>query len=361
MKIAVKSEINFRNTDEYPIDEFSIAVIYFNSEENSADFAFQTIDFPTDVVYNPYEELIDSINPLCSIPNLASDFYVLDYTSQQITIALVKCDALKPKYKIGSMEFSRALLRIYEDNDFGFLEECLVPLSYPSSTQVDSISSSHLPTIENYLQEQATEIRRVYYPGAGLDFSPFQLFGKYIDGVHVYYTDYMSILEIDMVIQRLEGSVNTRILTPQDFRQDNWEDFWPKYMSLTEMMGCDPKEAWARKFDFCSKDLNCMLTYLGTEGVQTVKILCENQLAPDVLVLQDHGGSTNYALFSGENSFLHEAMQNCLPKYILMDPTGAEDTKIWSGYEQVTQAYLPKVYESLSQNKNPRALFKREK
>jgi hypothetical protein len=126
------------------------------------------------------------------------------------------------------------------------------------------------------------------------------------------------------------------------------------------MMGRDPREAWGRKFEFYSKELNCTLTYLGTEGVQTAKVLCDNELAPDVLVLQDHGYGGNYASFGGENCFLHQAMQECLPKYILMDPE-EPNNPLWLGYEQVTQTYLPEAYESLPQNRNARALFRRKK
>ncbi len=78
-------------------------------------------------------------------------------------------------------------------------------------------------------------------------------------------------------------------MTPQDFKQNNWEGFWPKYKSWNEMMRRNPKESWGRKFEFHSKELICTLTYLGIEGVQTAQILCDNELAPDVLVLQDHG------------------------------------------------------------------------
>ena len=354
MKIAIKIKINLRNTDQYSIDELSVAVIQFNSEGNSADFVFDTIGFDAKVVYKPHPEF--DILLMDYVELAGEDYYVLDYSAKQMIIAFEQCDALQPKYKIDYMELDKALLIIYQSNDFTFLEEHLVPLAYPTSSKPDTIGSDHLPTIENYLQKHSVEIRRVYYPGAAIDFSPFQLFGKFIDGVDVYYTDYMSIPEIDKVIKRLEGSINTCVLTPQDFMQENWVDFWPKYMSWTEMMGRDPKDAWGRKFEFHSKELNCTLTYLGTEGVQTAKVLCHNGLAPDVLVLQDHGYGGNYASFGGENSFLHQAMQHCLPKYILMDPK-ERNNPLWPGYEQVTQVYLPEGYVSLPQNGNSRALF----
>jgi hypothetical protein len=333
--------------------------VHFNSEGNNSDFIFNTIDFYSDVAYNPDEEFIDLLYSVAHMPELNCDFYVLEYNAQGITFAPKECETCQPKFKIETLAFGKALLTIHQTNDFAFLEEHLVPLAYPTSSKQDTIGSDHLPSIENYLQKHSEEIKRVYYPGAGLDFSPLQLFGRYIEGVDVYYTDYMSIPEIDKVIKRLEGSINTHILTPQDFMQENWVDFWPKYMSWTEMMGRDPKDAWGRKFEFHSKELNCTLTYLGTEGVQTAKVLCHNGLAPDVLVLQDHGYGGNYASFGGENSFLHQAMQHCLPKYILMDPK-ERNNPLWPGYEQVTQVYLPEAYMSLPQNRNARALFKKK-
>lgn len=288
-------------------------------------------------------------------------FYVLEYNDKGIDLTQDFHDSLQLQSKIDSDELARALHYIAEDNDFSYLEKMLLPLD-TKPIPLDQITSDNdLPTLEYYLQKHNSEIKRVYYPGAGLDFSPLQLFGRHIKGVELFFTDYMSIEELNKIIESLESNINTSVLAPQDFNQESWEDFWPTNVNRDEMMGHDPAEAWGKKFEFQSINLDCTLTYLGTEGVQTAKILCENQLAPDVLVLQDHGGSTNYTLFSGENSYLHQVMKNSLPKYILMDPSGAEDTQIWLGYVQVTQVYCPKVHESLPQNRNPRALFKKIK
>jgi hypothetical protein len=360
MKIAIKPNINFRQTQYYPFDELSFVVIHFEEDGDQTDFIFNTIDYYTVKDFKPsdYDTFIDLTYDL-AINFEYNYFHVIEKNEEGLVLTQEFHNSLQIKHKIDPDELAKALDYIAEDKDFSFFEKSLVPVDHLHTVSTPVLSKNELPTLEDYLQKHGLEMKRVYYPGAGMDFSPLQLFGRFIKGVDLYFTDYMFIPELYTILERLENNVRTNILKPQDFNQESWEDFWPTNIGREEMMGHDPDQAWCKKFDFQSKDLDCSLTYLGTEGVQTAKILCENQLAPDVLVLQDHGYGGNYALFGGENSFLYQAMQNCLPKYILLDPTGAGDAKIWQGYEQVTQAYMPKAYESLPQNRNPRALFKR--
>jgi hypothetical protein len=363
MKIAIKSKRPFRDNGPSQVDELLFCAILFD-DTDQVDFVFNTVDFDKHANFNPvdFDTFCDLLFEL-GVKSKNDFFYVLEYNEKGIVLTQDFHDSLPLQSKIDSDELARALQYIAEEKDFSYLKKMLLPLDTKPIPLDQITSDNNLPTLKNYLQKHSSEIKRVYYPGAGLDFSPLQLFGRYIKNLDCYFADYNTVefTELLLVLDRLENNINTSVLAPQDFNQESWDNFWPTNVARDEMMGHDPAESWGKKFEFQSKNLDCTLTYLGTEGVQTTKILCENQLTFDVLVLQDHGGSTNYALFSGENSFLHQVMKNNLPKYILMDPTGAEDTQIWPGYEQVTQAYLPKVYESLSQNRNPRALFKRIK
>jgi hypothetical protein len=364
MKIAIKPHINFRQTQCYPFDKLSVIVIQFEEDGDPTDFIFNTIDYTKVKDFKPsdYDTFIDLTNDL-GVDFEYDYFYVIEKNEKGLVLTQDSHDSLQIKYKIDSDELARALDYIAEDNDFSYLERMLIPVASTENAAAQVSSNNALPALEDYLQKHGSEMKRVYYPGAGMDFSPLQLFGRHVKGLDCYFTDYntTAFTALLAVLERLENSVNASILTPQDFNQESWGDFWPTNIDRTEMLGHEPSEAWARKFVLQSNDLNCTLTYMGTEGVQTAKILCENQLAPDVLVLQDHGFGGNYGSFGGENSFLHQAMQHSLPKYILMDPSGAGNTIMWPGYEQVTHAYLPKAYESLPQNRNPRALFKRIK
>jgi hypothetical protein len=362
MRVAIKPHINFRQTKLYPFDELSVVVIQFEEDGAPIDFIFNTIDYEVVKDFKPsdYDTFIDLTYDL-GVDFKYDYFYVIEKNEKGLVLTQESHDSLQIKYKIDSDELARALDYIAKTNDFSYLESMLIPVDSIANVTAQATLNNELPTLEDYLQKHGSEMKRVYYPGAGMDFSPLQLFGTLNKGVDLYFTDYMSIPELCTVLKRLEKSVKTSIVTPKDFNQESWEDFWPTNIDRAEMMGHDPSEAWGRKFEFHNKNLDCTLTYLGTEGVQTVRILCENHLAPDVLVLQDHGCGGNYALFGGENSFLHQAMKHCLPKYILMDPTVAGNTIMWPDFEQVTQAYIPKAYESLPQNRNSRALFKRIK
>jgi hypothetical protein len=113
--------------------------------------------------------------------------------------------------------------------------------------------------------------------------------------------------------------------------------------------------AWGRKTLFNKDDKNTYFIYLGTESISTCSVLLENGIIPDDLVLQYHGLSHFWV---DEGMALFNTFKSNLPKYVLMDPEGAVNIPIWANcYTQITQPFLPKVYQSLPQNKNPRALF----
>jgi hypothetical protein len=132
---------------------------------------------------------------------------------------------------------ARALDYIAEDKDYSHLDRTLISVDSKGNAAAQVLANNALPTLEDYLQQYGSEMNRVYYPGAGMDFSPLQLFGKFNKGVDLYFTDYMSIPELYAILERLENSVNTSILTPDDFNQESWEDFWPTNIDRTEMMG----------------------------------------------------------------------------------------------------------------------------
>lgn len=357
MKIAIKKEINFKNTDVYPLDELTLVYVQFKTKENNSSFYFDTIDYDHDVPYDPNTDLLSDY---CDIVGDIY-YYVLEYNRNGIVFTFENCQLMNPLYKVEIMELGRALEFIYSQNNFEYLEnEALISLGTNAKIPKSNPEVQHLPSLENYLKENVKDFKTIYYPGAGMDFSPLQLFGNRIKDVNVFYSDYMVLPELTKMIERLEQNIeNVSMLSPEDFNQQSWEDFWPDNPDARQEDYKDPAKAWGKRIVFKDDQLNCTLIYLGTEGVRTASILQQNNISIDVLVLQDHGGSTNYELFSSNDSSLHKVMQSNLPRYILMDPTGAEDTELWRGYKQVTQPHTPKIYESLPQNKKPRALFKR--
>lgn len=360
MKIAIKRNKRVRIGEIHHPREIDIIYVHFPGSQWNDNFHFNTIDYDSALIYDPNDYFFDQISIYSSsfyILHLDEKFLVLvpeESLADLNTIALNS-----PTWQVYPDEFDRAINIIGEYNDFSYLKnEALIPtgLTWGSNEE----NNTDLPSLKDYVSSHVEEFKTIYYPGAGLDFSPLQLFGVFPNDPVIYFTDYMRIPELERIIHRLDnGLENWEELFPEKFNKSSWEDFWPGNPLAWNEEYHHPKHGWGRKYQFSWEDKNCTFCYLGTEGVQTAAILLENNIIPNVLVLQDNGGCTNYNLFSGQNSPLYQVMKNHLPKYILVDTSGAGNTAPWPNYVQVTKTYQPSVFMSLSQNQDPRALFKR--
>jgi hypothetical protein len=336
--------------------------VHFPVAEQNDYFYFNTIDYDRVLDYNPSDYFFDQISIHSSsfyVIHLNENFLVL--VPEESFVALNRVMLNTPTWQVYPDEFNRAINFIAEDNDYSYLEnEALIPTDL--TFQKTEENNTNLPSLTDYVSSHLEEFKTIYYPGAGFDFSPLQLFGLFqIDPV-IYFTDYMRIPELDGIIQRLDNCIeNWEELYPKNFNKSSWDDFWPTNPLAWDEEYRHPRHGWGRKYQFSLENKNCTFCYLGTEGVQTAAILLENNFIPDVLVLQDHGFGGNYDLFSGSNSPLYKIMEGNLPNYILIDTTGAGNTVPWPNYVQVTKPYQPPVFISFSQHQDPRALFKRIK
>jgi hypothetical protein len=356
MKIALKNNITFRNGSQNQINELNFIYIHFGDKELEDQFLLNIIDYDKIITYEKFANFFDQIEyyPKQEI------LFVLHLDENSLVLTPDECESKKPKFQISPDDLEIAIKYISFDNDFHFLKNEALKSPHFDQRNIEN-EKPEMPTLIDFIRRNIEDFKVIYYPGAGLDFSALQLFGNLGTDVEIFYSDYMGFSsELKKALKNLHINLKTKTeLKPNDFGKTLWTEFWPIDYNLWIEHYNHPDNAWGSKFFFSLKENKCSFTYLGTEGVQTVANLIENKIIPDVLILQDHGMSLNYALFSGNNSPLHKAMMQNLPKYILMDPTGAENTNIWSGYKQITQPYQPEVYLSLPQNKKPRALFKK--
>jgi hypothetical protein len=362
MKIAIKRNKRVRIEEAHQPREINIIYVHFPGSERNDNFYFNTIDYDRVLDYNPNDYFFDQISIYSStfyVIHLDKRFLVL--VPQESFSALRSIALNMPIWQVDPDEFNRALNFIAEDNDFSYLNnEALIPTDL--TLKINEENSTDLPSLTDYVSSHLEEFKTIYYPGAGLDFSPLQLFGLCQNDPVIYFTDYMRIPELERIIQRLDkGLESWKELFPENFNKSSWDDFWPTNSLAWNEEYHHPRLGWGRKYQFSWEDKNCTFCYLGTEGVQTAAILIENNIIPDVLVLQDHGYSTNYDLFSGPNSPLYQVMKDNIPNYILIDTSRAGNTVPWPNYVQVTKTYQPPVFMSLSQNQDRRALFKRIK
>lgn len=202
-------------------------------------------------------------------------------------------------------------------------------------------NENNLLELIDFIHDNKSKFKNIFYPGAGYDFSPLQVFGKYGSPENIYLVDFDPS---NIIRDRIDNRAACVLkLSPADFGKSNWAEFFPADENSQNI-----QNPWGRRIWFNrSNDFN--LFYLQTEAVETVKILIENNIIPDVLVYKEG--------YFGESSYLFEAMINNMPAYIMSAPS---EPNMWQGYKQITKSYQPAVYDSSSFRRCPIALFARE-
>ena len=182
----------------------------------------------------------------------------------------------------------------------------------------------------------------LYYPGAGNDFETMKLFIDSTTINTVYYADYLEKFKIETLIQKLGDSwslINQEEIFPKDFNRAEWSDFW--YNLESALQYGQPENAYALKLNFKNDVLGkeFVLYYLGTEAIMTYHILLQNNIKPDVIILQDHGSGCNwvnqvFGYSDEQEATFYESSKasGSLPQYIFV----GENTKPWYEYKQLT-------------------------
>lgn len=230
--------------------------------------------------------------------------------------------------------------------------------------------NKNLPALNEYLDQNPDIGETLYYPGGYDDLSPFKLFGlksslrKYIYADYAYEKNKHPVYLPDYLRLTYEE------LTPETFGKNSWLEFWHEneksheFASGENAFGCLYKTASLLR----EEDEPWWIDYyvFGTEAIQTYKILIENNLKPDVLVLQDHGMGGFWNHFgvenqSGETSYMYEIAKNHLPEYIFANGQDIESgpTHVWPGYERITQP-IKMSKEDGSMHEVLKALYKRK-
>jgi hypothetical protein len=218
-------------------------------------------------------------------------------------------------------------------------------------------------TITDFIRKNQELGKVLYYPGAGGDFSPIRIFGPHSSIETIIFTDYSTekfyenLRKENICIIKSE-----KRLFPYDFGKRIWDEFWPVPTAVNDVYSFgSPANAYGIKmslfFEETQKDLT--FYYLGTDGIQTYNILCDNNLTPDILVLQEHGAGGNWSYFgyqkgNVEKTTLYDLAKNHPPKYILVEPQS--NTEIWPGYEQITY----KEFVQGPMHNNERGLYQKK-
>lgn len=206
-----------------------------------------------------------------------------------------------------------------------------------------------------------TGVPIIYYPGAGEDSGPIEMFISSSDeGLIAVYVDYqVQHEEIDRLIRKLTKynhaeSPKITELVPGDFGVKSKRGFWPTRTSCTEnewerlqfetrFMSGD--ELFGMRFFF--RQLNLTLIYLKTEAIQTLKVLQKNNLFPDLIVLEDPNYGGEWTSFGGDSKLFKAAKHK--PRFIYV----AQNTKPWPGYIRATESRV----DNSSCHRQERAIY----
>ena len=218
-----------------------------------------------------------------------------------------------------------------------------------------------MKTTNEYLKSNEKIGSVLYYPGGGTDFKTLKLFVEKTSINQVYYSDYSANkLDIANLVSKLGEDwtlIHQSDLKPKDFNQNKWSDFWYNLESAVEHG--QPENAYALKLNFKNDVLGkeFVFYYLGTEAIKTYHILLNNDIKPDVIVLQDHGFGGNW------DNQIFGFSENKIPKFYGISKVSAslaqyifvgENTKPWPEYKQLTS--FEGTFGSADQ---PRALFEK--
>ena len=242
-------------------------------------------------------------------------------------------------------------------------------------------------------------LRRLYYPGAGTDHGPFRVFGRLPSVRQVIHCDYITRKEEAERLFRKQKAwrvLRSRSLNPRDLGVESWAELWYDHRysrrhrtpdtaygvqarvlrSLhwrDQMDGGAPRLLVARGdrvdgsrgdsarptpelrheghrtmrsgSDLARSEVEGVpdedefdALYLGTEAVGTFEALVNAGLAPDAVVLQDHGFGANWSSFGHGGELFYSARRlNAWPTVLLV----GDGTSAWNGYEAVSD---PRVY-----------------
>ncbi len=183
-------------------------------------------------------------------------------------------------------------------------------------------------------------LKRVYYPGSGKDLETLKFILKDLKNVEdVIYCDYIEHLSLEDLATLIDWEVIKVIqLTPSDFGEQNWDEFWYRHELSTQF--AQPNQKESKLYILLNKKSHKVVRFyqLGTEGVGTYQVLCRSGLRPNLIFLADHGFGCNWdpniwgepESHSDKVSFMKQLARN--NRFIMVDNIS---TNPWIEYQNI--------------------------
>ena len=183
------------------------------------------------------------------------------------------------------------------------------------------------------------DIKSLYYPGAGRDFSTIAFFIQNSSIERFYYCDYLNDqIRPQHILKELRQQFPSykineiAELKPSYFNKEEWGDYWCSESDGQTFTG-RKENSFIALYRIELLDKTWELYYFGTEAIETFKILIENQVNIDLVVTQDHGLGCLWTTFC-KGSYLEAiaSVNDKMPNYLFV----GEKQDAWSGYKQVS-------------------------
>ena len=183
-------------------------------------------------------------------------------------------------------------------------------------------------------------LKRVYYPGSGKDLETLKFILSDLKNVEdVIYCDYIEHLSVEDLATLIDWVVIKEIqLTPSDFGEQNWDEFWYRHEQSTQF--AQPNQKESKLYILLNKKSHKVVRIyqLGAEGVGTYQVLCRSGLRPNLIFLADHGFGCNWdpniwgepESHSDKVSFLKQLARN--NRFIMVDNIS---TNPWIEYQNI--------------------------
>jgi hypothetical protein len=185
-------------------------------------------------------------------------------------------------------------------------------------------------------------LKSLYYPGAGTDFSTIGYFTENTSVKTFYYCDYLNDqLRPQSILDELRTQLpNYKIqyiadLKPDYFNQSRWSDFWCSESDGQTFTGTK-ENSFISLYRIEFLDKICELYYFGTEAIETYHVLLENKIKIDLVITQDHGLGCLWTTFC-KGSYLEviARVKNEMPRYLLVGTFH----EAWEGYNKISEPF----------------------
>ena len=190
----------------------------------------------------------------------------------------------------------------------------------------------------NLLKDLSSEVKTIFYPGAGFDFETLLFYLDYTMADRIYFVDYGGIENWERIRSQLETYSDILLSSERDFDLDylgvdSWNKLWH---SDSANYGNAEGISFFKEVYIIYKKRPVKFYFVNADAVGTFKFILERNFIIDLVICQDHGLGGLWTSFCGDSILYRIAnSMNLLPKFIMVG-TGQD---AWPKYVQLADDF----------------------